>query len=76
VLVELEHSPHGAGEERTVVAHDHDAARQLVEELLEASEAREVEVVGGLVEQPPRTELASKFGNSCLVVTPDRRSPT
>ena len=41
----------GAVEESAVVAHQHDATRELGEELLEPREAREVEVVGGLVEQ-------------------------
>ena len=51
MLLELEDAIHGTVEERAVVRdHDHRAGR-VVHESLEPVEAREVEVVGGLVEE-------------------------
>src|SRR5436305_6721434 len=51
LLVELEHGGDRALEKGTVVGHDHRAAGQPVEKLLESTEPAEVEVVGRLVEQ-------------------------
>ena len=50
-LVELDDVGDGPGEERAVVAHQHDRRAQVVDPALEAIEAVEVEVVGRLVEQ-------------------------
>ena len=50
-LVEVEHAGDGAVEEGAVVGDDGHAAGEAVDERLEARQAVEVEVVGGLVEQ-------------------------
>ena len=50
-LVDLEDAVDGAGEERAVVADEHDAGAQLADPALEHRQPVEVEVVRGLVEQ-------------------------
>ena len=49
--VELQDAGDAAGQELAVVAHQHDAAAQLLHEGLQAGQAVEVEVVGGLVQE-------------------------
>ena len=51
MLVELEDAVDGGLQEGPVVGDDHQPAVGLVEEALQAGQAGEVEVVGGLVEQ-------------------------